>query len=276
MSSTTTPASGKRELVNEITIDAPVEAVWKAITEADELVRWFPMDCRTTPGPGGTIWFSWRGSTEGEAKIEIWEPNRRLRTSWEAGDPEKTGTPVRLADEYTLTAQGANSTKLRLVSSGFGKHASWDGMYDCIRRGWQFELRGLKHYLERHRAQNRAVAWVQQKVDRPLAKMLDTLMGPEGFKSAPAWTALAEGARWSGTNIDGTPLSGEVLHVDRSGLIVIRLDQWDGALLRIEHESMGGGEHGGLWLWFSIYGEDPKRVAALEKKWSEKCAALFP
>lgn len=271
----TTPASGKRELVNEIAIDAPVEAVWKAITEADELVRWFPLECRTSPGPGGTIWFSWRGSTEGEAKIEVWEPNKRLRTSWEAGDPEKTGTPVRLADEYTLTPNGASSTKLRLVSSGFGKHPSWDGMYDCIRRGWQFELRGLKHYLERHRSQSRSVAWVQQKVDRPLNEMLDALLGPRGFNGKPAWTALSEGARWSGTNTDGSPLTGEVLHVDRSGLIVIRLDQWDGALLRIEHESMAPGEFGGLWLWFSIYDEDPKMVADLEKKWSDRCAALF-
>ena len=210
----------------------------------------------------------------GEARIEVWEPRRRLRTSWEMGDPAGSGAPVRLADEYTLESKGG-ATVLRLVSSGFGREAAWDGMYDCIRRGWQFELRGLVNYLERHRGRGRAVAWVQQKVTMPMNRMLDTLMGPRGFNGAPAWTALTQGARWTGTDVDGSPLSGEVLHVDPSGLIVIRLDQWNGAILRIEHQAAAPGEFGGLWLWFSIYGEDPKKVERLERRWGERCAALF-
>lgn len=271
---TTPPSPGARELVNEITIDAPVEVVWKALSDADELQRWFPLECRVTPGVGGSIWFAWKEMMTGESRIDIWEPNRRLRTSWEMGDPAGSGSPVRLADDYFLTAR-AGQTVLRLVSSGFGADASWDGMYDCIRRGWNFELRGLTHYLERHRGRDRAVAWVQQKITMPLDQMLDRLMGEGGFRAEPAWRTLRAGDQWRATNADGSPLTGEVLHFDPTGLIAIRLDQWNSALLRIEHEPAAPDGFGGLWLWFSIYGEDPARVAALEEAWKAKCAAML-
>lgn len=266
--------TGNREVVNELTINAPITAVWKAITEADELVRWFPLECKVTPGAGGSIWFSWKNMSIGEAQIEIWEPQQRLRTYWEMPPPDGSGAMARISDEYTLDARGAQ-TSLRLVSAGFGKHASWDGMYDSIRRGWNFELRGLQHYLERHRGQDRHVAWVQQKLSMPLDAMLDRLMGADGFNSQPSWRTLHPGSRWTATNVDGAPLTGEALHVDPTGVIVIRLDQWNGALLRIEKESCSPGEHGGLWLWFSIYGEDPAKVTRLEEAWKERCEKLF-
>lgn len=33
---------GLRSIETEILIDSPVEAVWKALAEAEELMRWFP------------------------------------------------------------------------------------------------------------------------------------------------------------------------------------------------------------------------------------------
>ena len=71
--------SDAREIVKRIEIDASIEDVWKALTDAEELMRWFPLDARSTPGPGGTIWFSWGPPYEGENRIEIWEPPRHLR-----------------------------------------------------------------------------------------------------------------------------------------------------------------------------------------------------
>lgn len=268
------PPADNREVVNEITINAPIGAVWKAITEADELVRWFPLECKVTPGAGGSIWFSWKSMSIGEAQIEIWEPQQRLRTYWEMPSPDGSGAMARVSDEYTLSARGS-ATTLRLASSGFGSHSSWDGMYDSIRRGWNFELRGLQHYLERHRGKDRAVAWIQQKAAIPFDRVLDRLMGADGFNSQPSWRTLRAGARWAATNVDGSPLTGEALHVDPTGLIVIRLEQWNGALLRIEKESCSPGEHGGLWLWFSIYEASPDVAADLERRWSERCARLL-
>jgi uncharacterized protein YndB with AHSA1/START domain len=43
----------------EIEINAPIEQVWKALTEGDGLKNWFPLEARVTPGVGGKIFLSW-------------------------------------------------------------------------------------------------------------------------------------------------------------------------------------------------------------------------
>ena len=68
-----------RQQTHEIVIDAPVEAVWKAISEGEELTRWFVEEADVTPGVGGTISISWGGEEKGEGRIDEWEPNRKLR-----------------------------------------------------------------------------------------------------------------------------------------------------------------------------------------------------
>ena len=45
-----------RDIVREIEIDAPIEVVWKAITEAEEITRWFADEARVTPRLGGSYW----------------------------------------------------------------------------------------------------------------------------------------------------------------------------------------------------------------------------
>ena len=42
-------------------------------------------------------------------------------------------------------------TLLRLVQSGFGMEASWDGEFDGTKHGWAVFFRILKHALERHK-----------------------------------------------------------------------------------------------------------------------------
>ena len=46
---------GTRQQTHEIVIDAPIEAVWKAISDGEELTRWFVDEATVTPGLGGTI-----------------------------------------------------------------------------------------------------------------------------------------------------------------------------------------------------------------------------
>ena len=40
-------------------LDATPDEVWRTLTEAEELVRWFPLEARVTPGRGGTMFWSW-------------------------------------------------------------------------------------------------------------------------------------------------------------------------------------------------------------------------
>ncbi len=91
------PASGARRSVERtIEIDAPVRDVWRALTDADELMRWFPLEARAEPGEGGSIWMRWadvyggpRGSTcgsrrrtSGSASLRtVGDPSRPITTS---------------------------------------------------------------------------------------------------------------------------------------------------------------------------------------------------
>ena len=70
-----------RSQQHEIVIDAPVEAVWKAITDGEELTRWFVDAAKVEPGVGGKFWLSWDGAEAGGSRIDVWEPNQRLRVT---------------------------------------------------------------------------------------------------------------------------------------------------------------------------------------------------
>src|SRR5262245_30524750 len=84
----TSESSPTRAHEHVLEIAAAPEAVWKAITEAEELVRWFPQDAKVKPGKGGEIVYCW-GGLEGRCRILAWQPPKHLRTGWmEAPTPE--------------------------------------------------------------------------------------------------------------------------------------------------------------------------------------------
>ena len=94
-----TAAAPSRAVETELTVDAPAEAVWKAVADAEELVRWFPAQAEVSPGEGGSVRLAWDGNWASESRIEIWEPPRRLRTVTEQrpfGAPEVGVWPQRV------------------------------------------------------------------------------------------------------------------------------------------------------------------------------------
>ena len=170
-----------------IDIDASPDAVWSALTEASELTRWFPLEARVTPGKGGTMYWGWGGGWAGESRIAEWEPNRRLKLIETRQGFDADGKPLavpgetrELAVEVTLESH-AGKTRVRLVHSGFGDGADWDDELDGVSNGWQFELRGLRHYLEHHRGRNRLHAWARSSSALPPAAVWARLLGPAAF-----------------------------------------------------------------------------------------------
>ena len=78
MSSPTEP----RSIETQIEINAPIEAVWKALTDGEELANWFPLKARVTPGVGGSVWSYWAEDMQWESPIDAWG---RLSTSRRTG-----------------------------------------------------------------------------------------------------------------------------------------------------------------------------------------------
>lgn len=164
-----------RSLEKEVEIDAPAEAVWKAVSEAEELVRWFPLEARVEPGEGGSIYLSWGEGMGGEARIDVWEPGRRLRWIQE-GD---------MAVDVTIEGRGGRSV-VRLVQSGFSAESEWDDYYDATDTGWSFYLLNLKHYLERHGGAASEILYVRRDTERSKEEAWTRLTGSEGLAPEPA------------------------------------------------------------------------------------------
>src|SRR5438477_7285842 len=139
-----------------IEIDAPIEEVWKALTDATEIARWFAPKMSVESGVGGTVIADWGPGIEWKTTIEVWEPNKHLRlveTRDRALSPDpnvETLEPCRLLQDFYLEGQGGK-TVLRLVHSGFGNSAGWDHEYQGTQGGWKACFLRLKTGLERHR-----------------------------------------------------------------------------------------------------------------------------
>lgn len=252
-----------RRLETELTLDAPPEAVWRALTEAQELTRWFPMQARVEPGAGGSIWMSWDGRAEGTNRIEIWEPGRHLRTAWfESGGPE------RLVVDYHLEGE-VGRTVLRLVHHGFSADTEWDEMFDGIRRGWSFELRCLRHYLEHHRGVDRLVAQASRSIEPlPVAEAFRRLVSSRCLTAGGSLDGLVEGDRYAVTTATGEELAGTVLFRAEPTDLALVVESWNDAVLRLSVERWGGPDSPlEAHLWLETWGVEPQRVEALEKRW---------
>ena len=57
-----------RSFSMSIDINATPEDVWRALTDAGELMRWFPLQARVTPGKGGSVFWGWISTGRGSRR----------------------------------------------------------------------------------------------------------------------------------------------------------------------------------------------------------------
>jgi uncharacterized protein YndB with AHSA1/START domain len=253
-----------------IDIDAAPEDVWRALTDAGELVRWFPLQARVTPGPGGTMSWSWGDAWQWDTKIDAWEPRRRLRLVQDRARPydadgrplpEGTAKPARIALEITLESH-AGRTRVRLVHSGFERGAGWDDEFDGISGGWQFELRSLAYYLSRHHGRDRHAALACASTPAPRDVAWKRIVGPEGYRiDAPA---LEEGGPYTVTAPDGERFSGTILCALPGRQFAGTVRELDDGIFRVE--TWRGGGQTGVMVWLATYGSERERVDGFERR----------
>lgn len=251
------PAVDARTLERVMTINAPVDAVWKALTDAAELTNWFPPEAKVTPGAGGKIFMAWGDFWQGESDIEIWEPPHHLRTSFDAG-------VARTAVDYHLERDGA-ATVLRLVHSGFGKGDDWDTAYDGVRRGWRAELYSLRNYLENHRGRKRAV--IGANAPNPVS---DEAAWSRLARALHLPTDIAPGDRLDIT-LDGDRIVGRVVLSEAPGQMCAIADisgafASKDAYFRVELERCTGTPSAMVWL--GAFDLDAPKAAAIQSRWA--------
>jgi uncharacterized protein YndB with AHSA1/START domain len=247
-----------------VEIAAPVASVWKAISEARELERWFPLQARVTPGPGGEVFLSWGAPWEGGSRIDAWEPERRLRTRGflEHGDASVV--------EYTLEARGGK-TLLRLVQSGFAQGGEWeDELFAGTERGWRYELRSLRHYVERHFGRDRVAVWPRAPVRGTASATWRRLLGRDGLVREGRIEGLAEGDRYRVTAATGEVFAGTVVVNDPPYEFAGTVEGMNDALVSLRTHEAGGpqAKDGHVACVFaSTWGVPRPEVEAMGERW---------
>jgi uncharacterized protein YndB with AHSA1/START domain len=235
----------KRKHEFEVRIAATPEQVWKAVSDAGEITKWFAPEARVKPGAGGSVWLSWGPGMEGEAPISIWEPGRRLQTLEGPGENPKTV-------DYFIEA-GDGWTILRLVHSGFGAEASFDNEYESTYGGWLAFLAMLQFGLEHHPAEPHVNVTIMRMLHAPADE---------------AWTRLAAGlgldpdqAEGEGytAKLGGESLTGRVLRRPKPGYACLSVDGWNDALLSLFVEKYA--DQCALTVTCVLFGEAVERAA---------------
>jgi uncharacterized protein YndB with AHSA1/START domain len=104
------------QIEREIVIDAPVEVVWRTITEPDQISQWFAdkVELEVKPGAQGYMGFGEQG---GPVVVETVDPPFRFSFRWNHPAAEEPAAGNSLLVEFTLVGEG-ETTRLRVVESG--------------------------------------------------------------------------------------------------------------------------------------------------------------
>lgn len=134
----------ERVIERTLQLTAPIDVVWRAISEPEELSRWFGdrTDLTLEEGAEGAMIWDRHGSFA--VKVEDVTPPTRLVWSWvhEPGVSFDDAPSTRV--EWTLTARKDGGTTLHLRESGFRT----DLHFGQNEEGWTEELGELVALVE--------------------------------------------------------------------------------------------------------------------------------
>ncbi len=274
--------SSIRQIERTIEIAAPIAKVWKAITEAEELQRWFPIDAEGEAGVGGRLSLKWGDRFEWRFRVEISVKEKHLRLVYKhqgdftanIGDAvhSPASSDKELAVDYFLEAK-AGKTVLRLVHSGFGEGEDWDQEYDGASRGWTIELRSLKHYLENHDGKDRSVAWAHVMLKQSVAFAWKKLMSPQALLQEGSIEGLSEGDAYEIKTVLGDTFKGKVSIFTPPIDFIATAENLNDAVLQVHLEKYG--EFADVWIWLSTYGLPDSQVQDLENRYQQLLNDLF-
>ena len=255
----------RRTLEYALELAASPEDVWEAIATPQGLKNWFSYDARVRPGKGGTIWLSW-GDFDGEAPISIWDPPNHLQQSEHRapyGDPSQP--PADIAVDFFIAA-GEGTTTLRLVHSGMGPEAAWDGEYHATAEDWPWFLANLTHYLHWHRGASREILHLAVPFEMTAAELWARLLG--GKSSVGEGSGhLREGAHYDLSLFGLEPIGGEVKILNPGRRFMGTIEGLNRAMLVMTVS--GKGTSSRLALELSTWGLSPDGQRETCRAWRE-------
>ena len=137
----------ERGYAHRVDILADAREVWRALTDNQHLTLWCSPDADIRARAGGSFRASVDRVTEFEARIDVFEPQRRLRLIYlpAPGLPKAASVMI---DDFILE-QVPGGTIVRLLGSGVPATAEWDTQYRRLRMSWQAAMTRLKVFVEK-------------------------------------------------------------------------------------------------------------------------------
>lgn len=142
----------------EVVIGAPIERVWRLVTEPEHLGRWFGETAELDLRPGGEGLLTWEGHPSARLRVVSVDPPHRFAFRWVRGGDAEPAEGNETVVELTLEATGDGreaGTRVRVVERGF-PGLDWPAA-DKARyaeentRGWGVELEELAAYAASRR-----------------------------------------------------------------------------------------------------------------------------
>ena len=138
--------SDTRTIEQTLTVDAPPADVFRALTDADALKRWWITDGTSDPRSGGRFRYEWKMAEAGrdhvqEGSYDAVVPGVVVAYPWAAGEAGDTHVTFALA-------QDDGGTRVSLVHSGFATDPATDAIHAQHDQGWHGFLTNLKSVLE--------------------------------------------------------------------------------------------------------------------------------
>ena len=243
---------------HEIEIDAPPEAVWKAISTGEGLTRWYAEEARVEPRKGGENWVSWGEGQEVGNENLAWEPGRRLTV----GHAHPANAWQTIVIDFEIETRGGR-TLVKLVQSGLPAGPDWDSMDEGTDVGWEMFLWALKFSLERHAGKPRRTIFRYWSSPRPAEETFAALRALLGI----AADDLRAGARYAATTAGGEEIGGEILAVEPGHLLVATVEQLGDALVSLTVHATAKGAYVNFIV--GTFGLPEPQLADAKARWSQ-------
>ncbi len=150
--------TGTERIVLAITLKATPARVYRALTEAAEIEKWFFPEAVTDPRPGGRYKFTWHSQHAASNHVREGEfieviPGKKVSYTWDARhiqagkDPGTRELPTVV--EFLLEEVPAG-TRLTLTHSGWGDDPAWRELFTFHDEGWEFFIGNLGDVVAGH------------------------------------------------------------------------------------------------------------------------------
>jgi len=106
------------QIEKEILIEAPIDVVWRIVTEPDHITQWFASTAELERRTGGEGRLAFEGGETYYLQVERFEPPHRFAYRWLHDGGAKPRPDNSMLVEFTLLEEAGN-TRLRVVESGF-------------------------------------------------------------------------------------------------------------------------------------------------------------